>query len=271
MIESKEEKFKKLESAYQRLVISNGNYETEAFTKILNEESKDSRRARVAEFIKTYKGNSLFVNYESLLPYYDDKTILNIVLSDLKASETEFYLYLFVPENEIDAVKEELEIVYRYKKDWITHILGSFKDDGYVIEIRDNRYFAANSFLKIYPDGYGFIVVDYDYHMEKVDFCLSDDITEELSAEIKKKVEKIISDKNVLICDDREFLKSFVVSYGFEWLGYHHSWGIDYQDYFLKKYPLRMIEKVMNIPVVKEKFANLIIPPNSINRFESDI
>ena len=70
MIESKEEKLKKLESDYQRLLISNGNYETEAFTKILNEESKDSRRIRVAEFIKTYKGNSLFINYESLLSYY---------------------------------------------------------------------------------------------------------------------------------------------------------------------------------------------------------
>ena len=70
MIQSNEEKSIKLKSAYQRLVISNGNYETETFSKILNKESKDSIRVRIAEFMKTYPDNSLFINYESLLSYY---------------------------------------------------------------------------------------------------------------------------------------------------------------------------------------------------------
>ena len=30
---------------------------------------------------------------------------------------------------------------------------------------------------------------------------------------------------------------TIIVTYGFEWLGYHYEWGMDNQDYFLKKYP----------------------------------
>ena len=60
---SKEEDLKKIDSAYPKIVISTGEYETEGFTKILSKESSDDRRTCIAEYIKNYQGDSLFVNY----------------------------------------------------------------------------------------------------------------------------------------------------------------------------------------------------------------
>lgn len=260
MMPSKEEQLKKLDSAYQRLIISSGGYETEEFTKILNKESKEGRRVRIAEFIKSYQGHSLFISYDSLRAYYDAKQIMRILLGDLEETKTELYLYLFSSESELGNLKEALDIIYEHSKAWIEYISGSYGDDGYVIEIRDNRCFAANSYLKIYPNGQVLLVSDSDYRIEKMDLSLTADLSAELNAEVEKKVTNIIAEKKYLICDDREFLRSFVVSYGFEWLGYKHDMGMDYQDYFLEKYPLKVIEKIMKISTIKEKFIDSTMP-----------
>ena len=273
MCKEKEEYIQKLERAYERIVISDGEYETEPFAKILNEETDDNRREKIAEFIKTYKEHSLFVSFERLLSYYDKRTIMRILLADLEETETEFYIYLFAPERKVEILKEELELTYLYLRDWYEYVFASFEDDGYIIEICDNRYrdFSIKNFFRIYPDGKGFLVTDSDYRIEKTNISIPEDICKELSSEVKKKVKKEAKEKYKFVIDDREFLKSFVVTYGFEWLGYHYEWGMDNQDYFLKKYPSEIIEKVMNIPVIKEKFVNASIPPEATERFEDDI
>ena len=269
----KEEYLKLLDMAYQRIVISSDEYETESFANILNGKTEENRRAYIEEFIKTYRGNSLFINYKSLLSYYDSKQIMRIILKDMEDTETDYYLYLCAPGDEVEALKEEFEFVYSYCRDWYECICDSFEDDGYVIEIRDNRYsgFSVNNFLKIYPNGQGILVTDSDYHIEKTNIPISDDIRKELVSVVKKRVKKEVKEKYKFVIDDREFLKSFVVTYGFKWLGYQCEWGMDNQDYFLKKYPSEIIGKVMNIPIVKSRFVDVSIPANAKERFEDDI
>ena len=54
---SKEEDLKKIDSVYQRIVISTGKYETDEFGNVINKTTVEDRRRCIAEFIKSYQGD----------------------------------------------------------------------------------------------------------------------------------------------------------------------------------------------------------------------
>lgn len=254
---SKEEDLEKIAPAYQRIVISAGEYETDGFSNAINNKvSADERRTCIAEFIKNYQGDSLFVNYESMLKYYTAKEILHILLCDMEDAENDYFLYLYVPQEKEDIIKRTFNQIYEYRKEWIAELYDRYEEDNFVIKLDDNRSYRCFNYFKIYPDGKVYIFIDSDFNIKREEFYLEEDLKKELVSEIKKKVNKIIKDKKYLICDDREFMRMFELTYGFEWLGINRDFGMDDKDYFLDKCPLRIIEKIMNLPTIKEIFVN---------------
>lgn len=266
-----EEYLSRIDNAYKRLVISSGAFETDEFTKCLNESDNEKFREQIGEFLRHYQGDNLFIQYESLLKYFNAKQGLAFVLNNMADAQKDYFLYIFTPENETDIVTDMLGSVLDYEKKWLFEIWGADQDDGYVIKIDDHRFFNRNNYIKIYPNGNAVIVTDYDYQIEKINFSLSQELIEELNEEVKKKVFEIIEDTSIFFCDDRSFFKSFIVTYGFEWVGQKHSWGKDYQDYFLNKYPMRIIEKIMQTHIVQEKFVYAKVPNNVKERINDDI
>ena len=254
---SKEEDLKKIDSAYPRIVISAGEYETDGFsTAINNKESADERRTCIAEYIKNYQGDSLFVNYESMLKYYSPKETLHILLGDMEDAEKDYFLYLYVPQEKETVIKADFDNVYNYRKEWISELYDRYEEDNFVIKIDDNRSWKSFNYLKIYPDGKVYIFIDFDFTIKREEFYLEEDLKKELISAIKKKVSKLLKEKHYFIVDDREFLREFVVTYGFEWLDLKCESGIDDKDYFLDKFPSKIIEKIMKLPTVKEIFVN---------------
>lgn len=262
---SKDEELKRVSDAYHRLVISEGNYETPGLKETLENAEPIRRSIYLSEFMKSYQANSLFVRYESLSEYWDDKRIIQLLLMNMANAENSFYVYFYAPQSEIENLNNTLDVIYAYEQERVDKIYNQWNDDGYVIKVDDNRTWGNKNYFKIYPDGAGFIVTECDYHIEKFDIKLTDELKQQLNNEIKKKVENILSDKHYLIIDDRCYLKTFKVSYGFKWLGHSHSHDFDYEDYFLQDYPLNIIEKIMKLSCVKEKFINA---PKTSNVFE---
>lgn len=256
---SKEEDLKKIDLAYLRIIISAGEYETSGFSNtISNKVSADERRTCIAEYIKNYQEDSLFVNYESMLKYYTPKETLHILLGDMEETEKDYFLYLYVPQEQENVIKADFESIYNHRKEWIAELYDRYEGDKFVIKIDDNRTSRCFNYFKVYPDGKVYIFIDSNFTIKREEFYLEEALQKELVSEIKKKVNKILKDKKYFICDDREFLRMFASTYGFEWLGVNvdSEWGIDNKDYFLDKYPLRIIEKIMKLPTIKEIFVN---------------
>ncbi len=255
---SKEEDLKKINLAYQRIVISAGKYETDEFGNAINKATVEDGRRCIAEFIKNHKGDSLFVNYETMLQYYEFKEALHIILCDMEDTEKNYFLYLYVPQEKEDIIKATFDQIYEYRKEWITELYDRYEEDNFVIKLDDKRSYRCFNYFKVYPDGKVYIFIDSDFEVNRKTFCLEDGLKKELISEVKKKVNNILKNKKYFVCDDREFSRMFALTYGIEWLGINvdSEWGIDNKDYFLDKYPLRIIEKIMNLPTIKEIFIN---------------
>lgn len=253
---SKEEDLKKIDSAYQRIVISTGKYETDEFGNAINKATVEDRRICIAEFMKSYQGDSLFINYETMLQYYEFKEALHIILCDMEDTEKDYFLCLYVPEEKEDIIKATFDQIYEYRKDWIAELYDRYEEDNFVIKLDDKRSYRCFNYFKVYPDGKVYIFIDSDFEVNRKTFYLEDGLKKELILKIKKKVNKLLKDKYYLFIDDREFLREFVVTYGFEWLDLKCENGIDNKDYFLDKFPLKIIEKIMRIPMIEEIFVN---------------
>ncbi len=253
---SKDEELKKIDSAYQRIVISAGAYETEKFTNAISNTPAENRRICISEFIENYQGDSLFINYENMLQYYKPKEVLYILLSDMEDAEKDFFLYLYVPQEKLDVIKREFNEVFDYEKEWISELFDEYEEDNYIIKIDDKRSPRCFNYFKIYSGGKVYIFIDSDFTIKREEFYLDEDLKNELISEIKKKVDNLLKDVHYLLIDNREFLRTFVVTYGFEWLGLKCESGIDKKDYFLDKIPSKIIQKIMNLPTIKEIFVN---------------
>lgn len=256
---SKEEELKKIDLAYQRIVITAGEYETVEFSNAINNASSEERRICIAEYIKNYQDDILFVNYETVLKYYAPKEALHILLGDMEDTEKDYHLYLHVSQEKEGVIQVDFDDIYDYRKEWIAELYDRYEEDNFIIKIDDNRSSRRFNYFKIYPDGKVYIFIDSGFKANRKTFYLEEELRKELISEIQKKVCKILKDKRHLICDDREFLRMFVVTYGFKWLGLDVGCecGIDNKDYFLDKIPLRVIEKIMKLPIIKELFVNV--------------
>ncbi len=257
-MKAQEKNYKRIDNAYERIIISTGDFETKEFQQVLSGKNKEAIISGISKYLNSYPGESLFIKYERLLQHFQPKQLLLMLLHEMQGANRDFYLYLIVPDAELDAIKEMFDEIYLYEIAWTKNLSDSYEDNGYVITINDNREFASINFLKVYPDGSAYIVTERDYRFEKWSFTLPEDLLHALCKEVKKKVNCIINDKNKLFIDDREFLEMFIVSYGFQRLGYAHSWDYDYKDYFLEQYPLKSIEKIMKLPIVQEKFVHAL-------------
>ncbi len=251
---TKEKLLRKLDGVYQKLVISSEMSETKAFTKMMETVSGDVHRQRMTKFIQTYQDDVLCIDYESVVPHYGEAQIFDILLSDLLDCDGEYTLYLNVPRRKITEVKETFNKVFLHMKGWVENISGSYLDDGYVVDVRDNRSDSAGSYIKVYPNGQVRLVTDYDYRIDKTEFFLVDVLSEKLNSEIKKKVTELVEGKRSSSGKEGDLSEPFIITYGLEWLGYNQSLQIDREVCFAEKAPLSALGKLLEIPIIKEKF-----------------
>ena len=253
---SKENLLKAIEAANARVVISSGAVETKEFTAVMNG-ADGCGRENAVEYIKAFSGESLFVRYESVSERYGPKCALGVLLGALEDAKKNFILYLQVAEKDVERVKADFETVCSYRKDALEYMFWSFEDDGFVLQLRDNRAFGTIDFMKIYPDGKGVIVASSDYRFEKTEFFVPEKILHPLCEAVDERVRKILSEGEMIREDDRCFMKAFEMTYGFAWLGYSRKEGYACRDYVFEKSFPEYLERIMRLEVVKERFVKV--------------
>ncbi len=254
---SKEEDLQKIDIAYERIVISPQKFETKEFSDIVNDESIESLHIGIYEFLENFEGDSLFVNFESLLKHFGVKQALHILLQGMEDADKSFFiLYLYVPSGQENDVKKCFEEVYHYQQEWISELYDKYDDEDYVIRIDDNRNFRTYDYFTIYPDGKVYLFIDSDFEIIKKEFYLDAPLKNELLESLQKNINRIIEELSQYLFDDREFSKLFKISYGLKWLDISSEQWTRNIDYFLEEYPSKTIKKIMNLPMIKELFVN---------------
>lgn len=165
--------------------------------------------------LKDYKDDDIWLTDEII--NINNETTASLLLEALVKSKCKAIVHLFV--SDPMTVNNYLDKAFEHNyRDGSAFLLWAHEDENYVLELYIRNIGHSVTTIRLYEDGNGFVFHEIKYGVQINYFKLNETIRAKIIAEIKEKIESIISNPITVHEDDRFFSTSICVEYGLKWI-----------------------------------------------------